>query len=75
MLFFNVKRKRPVEKTYTAKRTEDILEPMNLDALSAYAKRIENQKQHVDLLTRMFNGSFSTEVANTPVTERKASNS
>lgn len=73
MLFFN--KSKPVEaKRYTAKRTEEVLEPMNLKALNSYAKNIENKKKHLDLLARLFSDEFTTEAANTTVA-RKAVNS
>ncbi len=75
MLFFNIKNKMFTEKRYTAKRTEETLEPMNLNALNTYVKRIENKKQHMDLLSRIFSGHITTEAANTATTERKAINS
>ncbi len=74
MLFFNTDSRYVTEKRETAKRTEEVLEPMNLDALKAYTSRIECKKQHLDLISRIFSGSFSAEAANTATTERKAVN-
>lgn len=75
MLFFNVKNEMIAEKRHTAKRTEEVLEPMNLNALKAYAKHTANRKQNLDLLSRLFTETFSTEAANTTTSLRKAVNS
>ncbi len=75
MFFINRMTKDVTEKREVAKRTDEVLEAMNMDALKAYTSRIERKKQHIDLLTRIFSGSFATEVANTATAERKAVNS
>lgn len=49
---------------HVAKRTEEVLEPMNIHALQDYATRLENQRKMSNLISRIFSSSFDIEAAN-----------
>ncbi|MFV0322345.1 MAG: hypothetical protein ACK5LE_08205 [Alphaproteobacteria bacterium] len=47
-----------------AKRTEEVLEPMNIQALQDYVTRLENQRKMSSLISRIFLGALEVEAAN-----------
>ncbi len=64
------------ETRFVAKRTEEVLEPMNIEALKDYSERLENQRRMGKLIARIFSGSLNLEAANySSHADKKAVNS